>query len=139
MRISVTYEDTDVAKALGKIIKDPNSAEFIKLLTPMLCTSVQGTEQFFKLMLGNQLPEVIPVGTLCKIHVDFLGYGSNKDLIQERFADEQGKVVVTIKDFRGYHEYSQYMIEFTDVLPAGTTKKDSTYVQAKQLEVIEEI
>jgi hypothetical protein len=139
MRISVTYEETDVAKALGKIIKDPNSAEFIKLLTPMLCTSVQGTEQFFKLMLGNQLPDVIPIGTLCKIHVDSLGYSSNKDLIQEKFGDELGKVVVTVKEFRGYHEYTQYMIEYTDVLPAGTTKKDSTYVQGKLLEVIEEI
>jgi len=138
MRISVTYDDTDVAKAFSKIIKDPNAEEFVKLLTPMICTSQQGTEYFFKLMLGNKLPDLIPDGTLCKVPVASLGYGSNKEAIREKFADEDGKVVVTVKEFRGFHEYSQYHIEYTDVLDNGATKKDSTYVQAKDLEVVEE-
>lgn len=138
MRISVTYEDTDVAKALGKIIKDSNSEEFVKLLTPMICSSQHATEHFFKLMLGTKLPDVIPNGTLCKISVNNLGYGSNKDAIREKFADDDDKVVVTVKEFRGYHEYSQYHIEYTDVLDSGATKKDTTYVQMRDLEVIEE-
>ena len=138
MRISVTYEDTDVAKALGKIIKDSNTEEFVKLLTPMICSSQQATEYFFKLMLGTKLPDIIPDGTLCKISVNNLGYGSHKDAIREKFADEDDKVVVTVKEFRGYHEYSQYHIEYTDVLDSGATKKDSTYVQMRDLEVIEE-
>lgn len=138
MRISVTYEDTDVAKALGKIIKDSNTEEFVKLLTPMICSSQHATEYFFKLMLGTKLPDVIPNGTLCKISVNNLGYGSHKDAIREKFADEDDKVVVTVKEFRGYHEYSQYHIEYTDVLDNGTTKKDTTYVQMRELEVIEE-
>jgi hypothetical protein len=86
MRISVTYDDTDVAKAFSKIIKDPNAEEFVKLLTPMICTSQQGTEHFFKLMLGNKLPDLIPDGTLCKVPVASLGYGSNKEAIREKFA-----------------------------------------------------
>lgn len=138
MRISVTYEDSDVAKALGRIIKDPNTEEFVKLLTPMICSSQYATEYFFKLMLGNKLPDVIPDGTLCKISVSSLGYGSHKEAIRQKFADEDDKVVVTVKEFRGFHEYSQYHIEYTDVLDNGTTKKDSTYVQHKELEVIEE-
>jgi len=138
MRISVNYEETDVAKALGKIIKDSNSEEFVKLLTPMICSSQQATEHFFKLMLGNKLPDVIPDGTLCKVSVASLGYGSNKDMIRQVYADDEDKVIVTIIDFRGYHEYSQYHIEYTDVLDNGTTKKDTTYVQYKELEVIEE-
>ena len=138
MRISVSYDDSDVAKALGKIIKDPNAEEFVKLLTPMICSNQQGTEHFFKLMLGNKLPELIPDGTLCKISINNLGYGSNREGIRQKFADEDDKVIVTVKEFRGYHEYSQYHIEYTDVLDNGTTKKDSTYVQGKDLEVIEE-
>jgi hypothetical protein len=138
MRISVTYEDSDVAKALGKIIKDPNSEEFVKLLTPMICCSQHATEHFFKLMLGTKLPDVIPDGTLCKVSVNSLGYGSHKEAIKERFGDEDGKVVVTVREFRGYHEYSQYHIEYTDVLDNGTTKKETTYVQFKELEVVEE-
>lgn len=138
MRISVNYDDTDVAKAFSKIIKDPNAEEFVKLLTPIICTSQQSTEYFFKLMLGNKLPDVISDGTLCKISVASLGYGSNKDAVRDQFADEDGKIVVTVKEFRGYHEYSQYHIEYTNISDNGATKKDSTYVQAKDLEVIEE-
>jgi hypothetical protein len=139
MRISVTYEDSDVAKALAKIIKDPNAEEFIKLITPMICTSQQASEYFFKLMLGNKLPEVIPNGTLCRVHVNHLGYSSNKDAIKQQFADEFGTVIVTIKEFRGFHEYSQYQIEYTDITSSGDTKKDTTYVQSNQLEVIEDL
>jgi hypothetical protein len=138
MRISVTYEDSDVAKALSKIIKDPNAKEFIKLLTPMICTSQQGSEHFFKLMLGNELPDIIPTGTLCKIHINQLGYGSNKQAIKEQFADDDENIVVTVKEFRGYHEYSQYHIEYNNILEDGSLKKDSTYVQRKELEIIEE-
>jgi hypothetical protein len=138
MRISVTYEDSDVAKALGKIVKDPNAEEFVKLITPMICTSQQATEYFFKLMLGSKLPDIIPDGTLCKLSVNNLGYGSNKEAIRDQFADEDGKVVVTVKEFRGYHEYSQYHIEYTNISDNGATKKETTYVQQKDLEVIEE-
>jgi len=138
MRISVTYEDSDVAKALSKIIKDPNSEEFIKLITPMICTSQHATEYFFKLMLGNKLPDVIPNGTLCKIKVDGLGYGSNRDMIRKLYADEDDRVIVTIKEFRGYHEYSQYHIAYKNVLQDGTSKDESTYVRIEELEVIEE-
>jgi len=138
MKISVTYEDTDVAKALSKIIKDSNSEEFIKLFTPMICNSQQATEHLFKLMIGNKLPDLIPVGSLCKLSADNLGYGSNKKAIKEKFGDADGKVVVTVKEFRGYHEYSQYHVEYTNVLPDGTTKKDSTYVQNYELEIVEE-
>ena len=139
MKISVSYDESDVAKALGKIIKDSNSEEFIKLFTPIICNSSQTCEHFFKLILGNKLPDIIPNGTLCKMHYGNLGYGVDKEATKEKFADQDENVTVTIKQFRGYHEYSQYTIEYTNVLPAGTTKKENAYVQAKQLEVIVDI
>lgn len=139
MIISVTYRDTDVAIALEKIIKDSNSKEFIKLLTPMLCQSSPASNYFFKLMLGSKLPEVIPVGTLCKTHVNNLGYGSNKDAIKAKYGDENGNVVVTVDEFKGYHEYSNYKIFYTNVDDQGNDKKDYTHIQADQLQLIEEI
>jgi len=139
MRISVTYDETDVAKALTKIIKDPNAAEFVKLLTPMICQSSNATNWFFKLMLGNELPEVIPNGTLCKTHINNLGYGSNKENIKNKYGDENNCVVVSVKEFRGYHEYSNYMIEYTNVDDHGNDKKESTHVQSDQIAVIKEI
>ena len=138
MKISVNYDDTDVAKALSEIIKDPNSEEFVKLITPMICSSAQACNQFFKLMLGNKLPDVIAVGTLCKLAVSELGYGSNKDEIRARYADADDRVIVTVKEFRGYHDYSEYEVTYTNVKPNGDTNTESTYTSTRHLEVIEE-
>ena len=136
--VSVTYDESDVAKALEKVIKDPNAKEFVKLLTPMICSNSSAVDYFFKLMIGNKLPDTIPNGTLCKIKVDNLGYGSNKAAIRERFADDEDKIIVTIKDFRGYHEYSQYHVTYKNVEQNGTTKDGDAYVSSNELEIIEE-
>lgn len=138
MKISVSYDDTDVAKALGKIIKDSNAEEFVKLFTPMICGSSQTCDHFFKLMLGNKLPDIIPNGTLCKMHYSNLSYGVDKEATKEKFADQDENVTVTVKEFRGYHEYSSYTIECMVVTGSGLTRPDTSYAQTKDLEVIEE-
>ena len=138
MKVSVNYDDTDVAKALSKIIKDSNAEEFVKLLTPMLCNNSQGVDYFFKLMIGNKLPDIILNGTICKMYYGNLGYGVDKEATKEKFADQDENVTVTVKEFRGYHEYSPYNVECTVVTTAGLNRLDVTYVQTKDLEVIEE-
>jgi uncharacterized protein (DUF927 family) len=138
MNISVTYDETDVAKALSKIIKDPNAEEFVKLLSPMICTSQYGTEHFFKLMIGNKLPDIIPSGTLCKMSISNVGYGVDKELTRQEFADADDKIIVTVREFRGYHEYSQYVVEYVAAIGNGTNKRDTTYIRGTELEVIEE-
>jgi hypothetical protein len=138
MNISVTYEDSDVAKALGKIIKDPNAEEFVKLLSPMICTSQHGTEHFFKLMIGNKLPDIIPSGTLCKMSISNVGYGVDKELTRQEFADADDKIIVTVREFRGYHEWSPYVVEYVAAIGNGTNKRDTTYIRGTELEVIEE-
>ena len=138
MKVSVNYDDTDVAKALSKIIKDSNAEEFVKLLTPMLCGSSQAVDHFFKLMIGNKLPDIILNGTICKMYYGNLGYGVDKEATKEKFADQDENVTVTVKEFRGYHEYSPYNVECTVVTTAGLNRLDVTYVQTKDLEVIEE-
>ena len=138
MRISVTYDDSDVAKALEKVIKDPNSQEFVKLLTPMICSNSSAVDHFFKLMLGNKLPEPMPVGTLCKMYYGNLGYGVDKEATRDKFADQDENVTVTVKEFRGYHEYSPYNVECMVVTTAGLNRLDTTYIQTKDLEIIEE-
>jgi hypothetical protein len=138
MNISVTYDETDVAKALSKIIKDPNAEEFVKLLSPMICTSQYGTEHFFKLMIGNKLPDIIPSGTLCKMSISNVGYGVDKELTRQEFADADDKIVVTVLEFRGYHEWSPYIVEYVAAVGKGSNKRDTTYVRTNELEVIEE-
>lgn len=137
MRISVNYDESDVAKALDKIIKDSNSEQFIKLFTPIICNSSQTCEHFFKLMLGNKLPDIIPVGTLCKMHYSNLGYGVDKESTKEKFADQDEYVTVTVKEFRGYHDYSPYLVE-SMVVAGNVTRLDTTYASIRDLEVIEE-
>ena len=139
MNVSVTYDDSDVATALDSIMDHHNTKEFVKLLTPMLCQSSQATTLFFKLILGNKLPDIIPMGTLCKTHVSNLCYGSNKDNIKAKYGDEYGNVVVTVDEFKGYHDYSNYKIHYTNVDDKGNDNKDYTHVPADQLQVIEEL
>ena len=139
MRISVSYEDSDVAKALESIIKHPNSKEFVKLLTPMLCSSSEGIQYFFKLMIGNELPKVIPKGTLCYMPINQISYSANKDLIGNSDLCIDDNIIVSIQDFRGYHEYSAYIVEYTNILDDGTRKKEITYTSVEYLTVIDEI
>lgn len=139
MNVSVSYDESDVAIALGKIIKDSNNAEFVKLLTPMLCQSNNASTWFFKLMLGNKLPDIIPAGTLCKTSVNNLGYGSNRDHIKNKYGDQDGNVVVKVGEFKGYHDYSNYLIHYTNVNDDGSDRQDYTHVQVDALEVIEEL
>jgi hypothetical protein len=139
MNISVNYEDSDVAKALESIIKHPNGAEFVKLLTPMLCGSSQAIQHFFKLMISGKLPEVLAKGTLCYMPVNQVSYGANKDLIGNSELCINDNIIVSIQDFRGYHEYSTYTVEYTNILEDGRRKKDTTYTSAEYLTVIEEI
>jgi hypothetical protein len=105
----------------------------------MICSNSNACTHLFKLLIdGNKLPDVIPNGTLCKIHVNDLGYGSNKDLIEKKYADQDGKVVVTVREFRGYHEYSNYEINYNNVHEDESVTEEKTYVSMKDICVIEE-
>jgi hypothetical protein len=141
MNVQVTYDDSDVAHALKKIIKDENKDEFVKLLTPFLCSNNHAITYFFKLMNGSKLPEIIPNGSLCKILVQNLDYNANKRaLLESELADDEEKVIVRIKEFRGWHEYSNYMVRYTNINDDLLTRQEETsYVVASALEVIEEI
>ena len=139
MRYHVNYEDTDVAKALDSIIKHPNKDEFVKLLTPMLCDSSLAINYFFKLMIGNKLPEVISSGTLCYLPLKELGYGSDKDAIAvSDLVNDAGEVIVTVIEFRGFNQYSPYAVSYTNI-KNGTKVVETCYVSSESLRVIDEI
>lgn len=139
MKISVEYQDTDVSKVLEDIIKHKNKDEFVKLLTPMICSSSNACKYLFRLLIdGNKLPDIISKGTLCKTHIDNLGYGANKDLLKKKHADADGKIIVTIHEFKGYHEYSNYEVIYNNVNSDDSITEEKTYVSFKDVTVIEE-
>jgi hypothetical protein len=70
--------------------------------------------------------------------VSSIGYGMDKQATTQKYADSDGCIIVTVKDFRGYHEYSQYTVEYTGITNAGDTRKDTTYVRETEIEVIED-
>lgn len=139
MNISVNFNNTDIAKALENIITHPNKDEFIKLLTPMLCGSSHAAQHFFKAVVGNKLPDVYEPGTVCRLPVTCLSSDFNKERVRAKFADTDDMVVVTIKEFRGFHDWSDYVVESLNVIDdAGNTKMTSSYVKSFDLEVLED-
>ena len=141
MNVSVSYEESDVAKALDSIMEHHNTKEFVKLLTPLLCQNSQATKWFFKLLLGNKLPEVIPNGTLCRILVQDLDYNANRSaLLRSNLVDDNDKVIARVHEFRGWHEHSNYVIKYSNWHQDNDhAYEEKSYVQAYALEVIEEI
>ena len=138
MNISINVDETDLHNGLNKVITGDNKEELVKLFTGLLIENSLGTQLFFKLLLGNKLFEIIPNNTMCKMHVDKLGYGSKKELLKEQFADSDCMIVVTVKKFRGYHEYSHYMVEYTNFDDQNKTYKDTSYVSHEDLHVMED-
>lgn len=139
MKVQVNYEDTDVSQVLGSIIKHENKDEFIKLITPMICSSSSAATQLFRLLIsGNKLPDVISNGTICKIHIDNLGYGANKKLVQKKYADADNNIIVRVHQFRGYHEYTNYEILYNNVNTDDSVTEEKTYVSFDAITVVEE-
>jgi hypothetical protein len=127
MYTRVEFDETEVSAILSEIIEHKNKKEFIKLLTPMICEQSRGVSHLFKCFLNQKLPERIPNGTLCKIPVANLGYGANtKKIGESSLVDNDGNVVVRVTDFKGYHNYSNYMISYTDIDDNGTEHPNST-------------
>lgn len=141
MNVSITYDDSDVARAISKIILDNNKDEIVKLLTPFLCSNHNASSYFFKLLAGGKLPIEIPNESLCKILVRDLDYNANKDaLSQSNLVDDEDKVIVRIKEFRGWHEHHNYTVTYTNLQDDNNTEyKETSYAQAHQLKIIEEI
>jgi hypothetical protein len=139
MKISVQFEDSDLHKVLSEMIIHPNKEEYLKLLVPIICESHRASDWFFRLHMGNKLPDIIPDGTMCYIHVNNLSYDANKEAIKNStLCNKQGQVVCTVKEFKGYHGYSMYTVGYTNVDDNGVQKESTTSVDEKALEIIEE-
>jgi hypothetical protein len=86
------------------------------------------------------LPERIPNGTLCKIPVANLGYGANtKKIGESSLVDNEGNILVKVTDFKGYHNYSNYVVSYTNIDDNGNElPNSSTHVDIGALTPFEE-
>jgi len=111
--IYVEYEDTEIAKSLETIIKSPYKKDFVKLLTPMLCTNDTALKAFTKIFTGNSLKDPIPNNTTAYIKLDSFGWGVDVDEIKDtNLVKEDNTVLVTINKFCGYHTPFKYEITY---------------------------
>lgn len=137
-KISVNYEESDIAKALEQAITHPNKEEIVKLLTPLICSSERATTHFFRVLLGNKLPDVLPEGTLVRVPLNKLGYLTPTDELDgSKYVDVEGRIIGKVRGFRGYHEYSKYIVEYTNIVN-GKEKTETTYIDDSEFEVFEE-
>ena len=111
--IFVEYKDTEIAKSLESIIKSPYKDDFVKLLTPMLCTSEPALKLFTKIFTGNGLEEPIPNNTSVYINIDKLGWGVDVDDVKNTGrVRKDNTILASISKFCGYHTPFQYEISF---------------------------
>jgi hypothetical protein len=134
----VHLSNEDLNRLLNECVKHKYKDEIVKLLTPMLTEHSLAGEKFVQCVLGNKLEKVHPLGTLIKIPVDKLGYGSNKDNIRAELADSNGYIVAIIKNFKGYHSHTNYQIEYTNVSDAGVKTQETTFVSFEDFSVMED-
>jgi hypothetical protein len=138
MDIMVKYNQTDIAKVLSQLIVHPNAEEIVKLLAYQVGTSSDATNHLFKLHIGHKLFEIIPTGTLCYLHHSCLTYQANVQKMEDAgLINEEGLTIVTVKDFRGYHESSNYSIIFTNI-ESHSRVETTSWCKHSDLKIIEE-
>lgn len=138
MDIMVKYNETDVAKLLSQLIVHPNAEEIVKLLAYQVGTSHEASTHLFKLHIGNKLFEIIPTGTLCYLHHNCLAYQAYAQEMKDAgLINEDGLTIVTVKDFRGYHESSNYSIAYTNIIN-GERVETISWCKHDDLKIIEE-
>jgi len=136
----VTLNDTDLNKVLEDIIQHKNKKEIAKLLSPLLLDNLEVCDWLFKLILGGNLPDVIPDNTLCLVDISRLNYTVDKSLLLGSKLDNgEGQIVCTIEKFRGFHSnFYTYDIKHKVILESGEIKYSVTGISYKSLTVIEE-
>ncbi len=138
-KIHLEFDETDLYNTLKSMINHPNAEEITKLLTPFIGTSTDCTKWLFKLILGKKLPDIIPVGTICLTHVNNLSYEIDKQkTIDSNLSDNNGMIVCTVKEFRGFHDWRHYEVESLGIDSGSRQKTFSSYLMADSLEIMEE-
>lgn len=139
-KINLELDETDLYNALRGIIKHANGDEIAKFLSYSIGYSQIASSIFFKTYLGDVAPTVLPVGSMIRVDASGLSWRVNVHKMKEQnIADEAGNCVVIIKEFKGFHDNSNYYVSFTNVNDEGNPFEDTGFITYKDvLEVIEE-
>ena len=135
--VSVDVTEDDVHKIIKNSLslKGKQATDLANLLSYMLLDNTQGASNLFKIMYGNGLPDVLPYGTICKVHMNHL-YNAEQYkqvLAKEGLIDAKGNVYCKITSFLGWHGYSNYRVvyglngAYSDSIRAEEIKTNGDY------------
>ncbi len=115
VHVPLWLDKNDMALVIENIINNNNVLAKKKLINVLkhhviidttLCTTI------VDIALGKEIPAEITVGTTVKIDPEKTGWLSSdeKNILEDNRKD--GEIYGIVKEFNGYHGYSNYKIEF---------------------------
>jgi hypothetical protein len=140
-KIRVELEETDLFNAIKKIIDHPNRVEIAKALTSIIAPNERLSSIFFKTYFMGAAPEVLPNGTMITVNPRDLSYKANVEGMKKLgLLNISGHATALIKEFKGFGDYTTYLVNFMNVDDNDKTFEDTGFVAYNQvLSVIEEL
>jgi hypothetical protein len=140
-KIKLELEETDMFNAIKKIIDHPNRVEIAKALTSIIAPNERLSSIFFKTYFMGAAPEVLPNGTMITVNPRDLSYKANVEGMKKLgLLNISGHATALIKEFKGFGDYTTYLVNFMNVDDNDKTFEDTGFVAYNQvLSVIEEL
>lgn len=140
-KIKVELEETDIFNAIKKIIDHPNRVEIAKALTSIIAPNERLSSIFFKTYFMGNAPEVLLNGTMITVNPRDLSYKANIDGMKKLgLLNISGHATALIKEFKGFGDYTTYLVNFMNVDDNDETFEDTGFVAYNQiLSVVEEL
>lgn len=140
-KIKIELEETDLFNAIKKIIDHGNRVEIAKALTAILAPNEKLSSIFFKTYFGGAAPQILPEGTMITVNPRNLSYTANIEGMKKfGLFNISGHATAIIKEFRGFHDHTSYIVNFMNVDENGNTFEDTGYIAYNQVEtIIEEL
>lgn len=115
VHVPLWVDKNDMALVLETIINNNNvlaKKKLINVLKHYVITDTTICTTIVDIALGKDLPAEITVGTTVKINPDNTGWlpSDDKAILEDNTKD--GEIYGIIKEFNGYHGYSNYKVEF---------------------------
>jgi len=140
-KIKLELEETDLFNAIKKIIDHPNRVEIAKALTSILAPNERLSSIFFKTYFGSSAPQILPEGTMITVNPRDLSYKANIDGMKKLgLLNISGHATAIVKEFKGFHDYTTYIVNFMNVDENNKTFEDTGFIAYNQIEsIIEEL
>ena len=140
-KIKVELEETDIFNAIKKIIDHPNRVEIAKALTSIIAPNERLSSIFFKTYFMGNAPEVLLNGTMITVNPRDLSYKANVEGMKKLgLLNISGHATAIVKEFKGFHDYTTYIVNFMNVDENNKTFEDTGFIAYNQVEsIIEEL